>query len=879
MTTDELFAQMEAEAASEKVYCIIDPETREISVPTEYQILGVESDEKVERIYFKCPKIVGDNIDLSKLGIRVNYENANKQRTTYPVDDVKVEGENITFSWLLDRPVTQYKGTVHFVVCAIKTSGDEITNEWNTTLAQSEVLEGLEPDLNFTEEEESLVELLVAQCTQKLTEMSVSLQKSEKATQNANASAQEAKNATEDARSVTDQITKDSYLHTALQSFINEVTATPTAYGNALVEKIEGYIRQNQPKGYQMFDASKLASKTYAGATVTNNGDGSFTVSGSGTLIDDFSISYTYLKDESLQIISTPGVYKLSGKYNVNSFPAVMWGLYKSGSPVNGKRLYGGNVSSIEITDEDIQKLATEEYRLTAYIFGSNGSKIIPGTIKPMIYVNGDGTWEPFTGGEPAPSPDYSQTIHGVGDMGFFDGEFADGGYNSTTGDQNLNVNYIRSVNDIYYPLKLGDKIKFIYEKPVNFSILLYDSNGDITFKSSSKVSEWEYSVEKEQERFKFYINDSDGTTAMSAKHLTVTINGMYAVCVKSIAKNLIDFDKYYSKYRSNDGYSGANNTVNGIRITIPKNLIGKQLTFSASLKKSSELNTVYVMAKVSGVSKSGNTVTDYNSYKISKVTFTPETYSDTIFLSYDTGLGTTYFKNLQLEIGETSTDYVPYQGNTTYIPISSPLFEGDQIVKRNGEYKLRRKWGMAAFDGSADEQWASYNNTTYKGFSIPINITGSKSYQNGYCNIFKVDLGGITDSGVWIDEQNKRAYAHNVNPKYAEDIAGWKTWLQSHNMIVIYPLSEPTEEELTPEAQKAIHSIMACDELTTLEIVGVPEDVEIQNQFLLPRNVDGALNTMAYATAKRNEVTLAEQKANTETRLQAIEAQILQEV
>lgn len=40
----------------------------------------------------------------------------------------------------------------------------------------------------------------------------------------------------------------------------------------------------------------------------------------------------------------------------------------------------------------------------------------------------------------------------------------------------------------------------------------------------------------------------------------------------------------------------------------------------------------------------------------------------------------------------------------------------------------------------------------------------------------------------------------------------------------------------------------------------GIPSDAGIQNQFLLPRNVDGALNTTAFATAKRNEIALAEQ-------------------
>lgn len=136
--------------------CIIDPETRTISIPTTYRLLGVESDEKVERLYFQCPKIVGDNIDLSQLQIRINYQNANSQKDQYIVDDVSADGDNITFSWLLSRKVTQYRGTVQFIVCAVKVNDDAtITNEWNTTLAQAQVLQGLEVDTPEPSEEQS----------------------------------------------------------------------------------------------------------------------------------------------------------------------------------------------------------------------------------------------------------------------------------------------------------------------------------------------------------------------------------------------------------------------------------------------------------------------------------------------------------------------------------------------------------------------------------------------------------------------------------------------------------------------------------------------------------------------------------------------------
>ena len=137
-TADEILEQMEAEAQSETPVCIIDPDTRTITVPPEYQLLGVENDKRVERLYFQCPKIVGDNQDLSQdYQLFINYQNANGDPDAYHIDDMAVDGDNITFSWLLDENITKYKGSIQIAFAAI-IPGDEVEdpdkNRWNTTI-------------------------------------------------------------------------------------------------------------------------------------------------------------------------------------------------------------------------------------------------------------------------------------------------------------------------------------------------------------------------------------------------------------------------------------------------------------------------------------------------------------------------------------------------------------------------------------------------------------------------------------------------------------------------------------------------------------------------------------------------------------------------
>lgn len=137
-TTEELLEQLEAEAQSETPVCVIDPETRTITVPPEYQLLGVENDKRVERIPFRCPKIVGDNQDLSQDYILfVNYVNANGDPDAYKINDMQVDGDDITFSWLLEENVTKYRGDIQFAFGAI-IPGDAPEapdkNRWNTTI-------------------------------------------------------------------------------------------------------------------------------------------------------------------------------------------------------------------------------------------------------------------------------------------------------------------------------------------------------------------------------------------------------------------------------------------------------------------------------------------------------------------------------------------------------------------------------------------------------------------------------------------------------------------------------------------------------------------------------------------------------------------------
>lgn len=165
-TADEILDQMESNpelyAADPEEICIIDNDLRTITVPSSIQTVGVESDEDVRRLYFQMPKQYHE-VDLSELDIRINFMNANNQGDVYAVTDKQVTGDNITFSWLVGRNALAYRGDIRFVVCLKKVGAEgAVQQEFNTTVAQLTVLEGLETTEAVVAENSDIIEQILA---------------------------------------------------------------------------------------------------------------------------------------------------------------------------------------------------------------------------------------------------------------------------------------------------------------------------------------------------------------------------------------------------------------------------------------------------------------------------------------------------------------------------------------------------------------------------------------------------------------------------------------------------------------------------------------------------------------------------------------------
>ena len=163
MDKEELFAM--AQAMDTEEYCMLESDTsRVVVVPDRYKNFGVEEDTNVERVKFKFPKIVGDNVDLTTLDLRINFQNASGGLDKYVVDDVaEADDGYITFSWVIQDGVTPKSGPIYFVVQAVKvTSNGNIEKKWSTTLNKiGQVLEGLEVDETIEQQNPDIIESIL----------------------------------------------------------------------------------------------------------------------------------------------------------------------------------------------------------------------------------------------------------------------------------------------------------------------------------------------------------------------------------------------------------------------------------------------------------------------------------------------------------------------------------------------------------------------------------------------------------------------------------------------------------------------------------------------------------------------------------------------
>lgn len=216
----------------------------------------------------------------------------------------------------------------------------------------------------------------------------------------------------------------------------------------------------------------------------------------------------------------------------------------------------------------------------------------------------------------------------------------------------------------------------------------------------------------------------------------------------------------------------------------------------------------------------------------------TEDTTYKTYFIWIDKGMVLNNVEiKLQLEIGDTTTDFIEHQSQTTIMPIQQEMLNGDYIS--NVEH---HEWGKLVLTG--EENWIY--DSIYKYFRCP-----SYTFDRGIPNGSKKGLEAQKSNYFEITNDWGTTFRDNINKNimYGVSDAGYKicirnvncttveqfkAWLKSKYdegkpVVVYYQLLEPVDLELTSEQKavrdtklytyKNITNISLSDELASIDI------------------------------------------------------------
>ena len=357
-----------------------------------------------------------DGIDLIGMSIWIHYELKDGIGSEDSPVNVMYNDSTIRFGWVIPEKATQQSGDIKIGVWVNGTAPNTKAYILKTEEKIYTIHSGLIPGSGITQPDQNWFENFVEQMDSKVsTAQGYANDAQASKTAAASSATASAQSATASAKALEDN---KAYVESQKETFVGyNKRETDLKYANALIGfasgttqvtvddaweapipglEIAGKSEQFSTTGAQLLDLSAVSKS--AGGAVINTADGGYQISGTGALTEAFSASYQldYLKNHL-----KPGNLILKSELTMPKLYVRIW----DGSTVLAEMQEN---STKQITQE---MLNNENVRVEAFLYGNTGSTITPGTYHPMLYQDGDGTWEPYTGGRPSPSPEYPQEI------------------------------------------------------------------------------------------------------------------------------------------------------------------------------------------------------------------------------------------------------------------------------------------------------------------------------------------------------------------------------------------------------------------------------------------------------------------------------------
>lgn len=602
-------------------------------------------------------------------------------------------------------------------------------------------------------------------------------------------------------------------LNMAQQELVDDMSKTyagtnitaPTVKGTGRNNKVYGFCRQETREGRNFLPILPAQSKTSNGVTLTSNGDGSYSVSGTATANASIFLDF----DNSITLPSETLYCHL--RNNVVANCALL--LEKSS-------VFSSSFSTIN-------RIASSE-KLSNLNVTSVGIYVVSGatinaTFKPSVEVKSEITEYEAYGA--SPSPDYPAKVHCLGDdINLFDGELELGSIHDDNGslvsvstcvrtakfqEVRHNTQYVLS-NDMNY---INNTI-YLYDSSKNFigkaPALVNNNYASFTTTSDTCYLKFRSSIVSTQNNLNVKYKLQEGTVATPWSPF-----GYGTTTNKSENKNIFDLQKWFK------GASPLNCTKqlleNGLRLDFTAGadaFIGTTIINVGTKYEGNHYqligvkpNTKYTFS-ISSMPKCYINELDEELINLrfiqltsnyNKASYTFTTKPNTKYLILRLGISdsnyTSYsFTDIQIEEGDKS-DYVPHEEDEQVTPLKEPLlgigYVRDELDLSKGE--TTRRFKKVTLVGHTDENWRlSAELTNCIRFSKPLtaNHTRAQMFSHfKYVNDYDLD--------------EEHAYIYNnilyvfISKTIASTLEEFKTWLSQNPVEVVLRLATPIIEDI----------------------------------------------------------------------------------
>ena len=341
------------------------------------------------------------------------------------------------------------------------------------------------------------------------------------------------------------------------------------------------------------------------------------------------------------------------------------------------------------------------------------------------------------------------------------------------------------------------------YENTLSTAIFSSDK-ANISFKvrmnPSYEGEDYNFVLDEVKDKFLIVEGDFSGRENL----LTSEYFGKYKVDMRSVGKNLFDIDYVINK--RTDRVEKYNNGIKIQHCLIDLTDFIKNKSKIYTLSWDAEI--LYKIDGKAGIGFSFVYTDGSEEYFISlksghnTISSNKNKTIQRFLLTFSTAC-TAIFTNIQLEEGTVVTEYEPYCGTTKTVYLNSPLYEGDELLTKDGKIYHYHKMGSIVLNGSED--WTQSDNlyadvcayylvlNSYKGgIDDPSGLITDRFLQSYY----HTNEEGITSNN---NDNNMNIFRIKIlkSKLSTTDINGFKQWLSENPTTVVYELAKPWYEPL----------------------------------------------------------------------------------